>query len=136
LYRQVPSAADGVADALAAKALVLVESPRAAYWRGELLEVRWEDCPLLWELLGALARRGQQAQAVDRFCLSNPGSARAIVDRRSRLGRLLPIELDDQITAAGRRTYRLALAATDIALFQGEAEERLRERGGLDVTVS
>jgi len=78
----------------------------------------------------ALAARGRQAQAVDRLCLSHPDSARALVDRRSRRGRLLLPALDAPIGSAGRRTYPLGSAAEDIARFPVEAAEWVVERGG------
>lgn len=124
-YRQVPSAEDTLADLVAHKALVLVEAPRQVFWQQTELPVPWDANPLLWELLWALARRGQQGQRVDRFCLSNSESERAIVDRRSRLGRLLPAGLRALIRSAGRRTYRLDLAPEEIALVQRDDEPGL-----------
>jgi hypothetical protein len=69
---------------------------------------------------------------VDRFCLSNPESDRAIVDRRSRLGRLLPGGLDGLIRSSGRRAYRLQLPPGEVALFHVEQEERVEEAGPPD----
>ena len=85
--------------------------------RGGPVQAPWDANPLLWELLWELAGRARRSQAVDRFCLSNPEPGRAIVDRRSRLGRLLPPGLDGLIRAAGRRAYRLQLPPGEVALF-------------------
>ena len=132
LYREAPPAGDAVALAVASRALVLVESPRAAYWRGRPVQAAWDANPLLWELLWELAGRARRSQAVDRLCLSNPESERAIVDRRSRLGRLLPEGLDRLIRAAGRRAYRLGLPPGEVALFHVEQQERVEEAGPPD----
>jgi len=106
-------------------ALVGRASGAGAFWQHAEFHAAWDENPLLWELLWALARRGQQAQAVDRFCLSNSESDRAIVDRRSRLGRLLPAGLRARIRPAGRRSYRLDLAPEEIALVQRNDESGL-----------
>ncbi|MFL5531741.1 MAG: hypothetical protein ACJ8BC_07175 [Gemmatimonadales bacterium] len=129
LYQPAP-AEDVVALAVSTRALVLRESPRALYWQGQPVEAPWEANPLLWELLWTLASRARRGQAVDRFALSNSDSERAIVDRRSRLGRLLPRSLDERIRSAGRRSYRLELPPEQVALFCVEEEERVREEQG------
>ena len=67
----------------------------------------------MWEL----AVKAQEAAGVDPDSLSNRKSIRAIIDRRSWLGSMIPEALNDLIESAGRRTYRLELPRSDIQLF-------------------
>jgi len=66
---------------------------------------------------------------VDRDQLSNKKSERAIRDRRSDLGRLLPPELDAFIVSAGRYTYRLNLPPDESALLVHEDDVKIVDGG-------
>lgn len=130
LYRQPMEAEDLVDAVRQSKRLVLVDrAPRAVYWQGEVVDGDWDGKVKEWELLWMLAKRACQGRTVDRLDLSNPDSTRAIVDRRSRLSRMLPVVLDDAIEAVPTRAYRLTLAATDIVLLQFDDNQRLVEAG-------
>jgi hypothetical protein len=130
LYRQPMEAEDLVDAVRQSKRLVLVDrAPRAVYWQGEVVDGDWDGKVKEWELLWMLVKRACQGRTVDRLDLSNPDSTRAIVDRRSRLSRMLPVVLDDAIEAVPTRAYRLTLAATDIVLLQLDDNQRLVEAG-------
>lgn len=127
MYRTADDGREKLAKAVAEKRLVLVDSPRRAFWNSQRIDVDWERKPMLWELFWELASRAQRGLPVDRELLSNKKSERAIRDRRSDLGSLLPIDLNNQIVSAGRYTYRLKLSPEDIAIFVHEDEVRWME---------
>jgi hypothetical protein len=129
IYRAAHEGQIQFAKALAAKRLVLTDSPRSAYWNSQCIVANWERKTMLWELFWELAGRARLGLAVDRDCLSNKRSLRAIRDRRSDLGKLLPPELNDLIVAAGRYCYRLELPSEAIALLVHEDDE-LQHEGG------
>lgn len=129
IYREADKGEFQLAKALAAKQLVLTDSPRNAYWNSQRIEANWERKTLVWELLWELAGQARFRLAVDRDCLSNKNSLRAIRDRRSDLGKLLPPELNDLIVAAGRYSYRLDLPPDAIAVLVHEDDELQEECG-------
>jgi hypothetical protein len=116
-------------QAIASKNLVLVDSPRRAWWKQDRIEQDWDRKPMLWELLWELVARAKLGRTVDRDQLSNKKSERAIRDRRSDLGRLLPPELDALIVSAGRYTYRLNLPPDESALLVHEDDVQLVDGG-------
>lgn len=125
LYEQGPTVLDAFAVAVDSKRLVLLETPRRAFWDGKRIDADWDGNTLIWELLWELAHKRTQLKAVDRYCLSNSKSARAIVDRRSRLSKMIPIALDDKIIASGRRTYQVEIDPEDIALFLRKEQDQI-----------
>ncbi|HEV7225785.1 MAG TPA: hypothetical protein VGN42_23975 [Pirellulales bacterium] len=127
MYRTTDDVREKVDQAVAEKFLVLVESPRRAFCKSQRIDVDWERKTMLWELFWELASRAQRGLPVDRELLSNKKSARAIRDRRSDLGSLLPLELNERIISAGRYAYRLKLPPEDIAMFVHEDEVRWTE---------
>ncbi len=127
IYREADDGRDKLAQAVAEKSLVLADSPRRAFFNSQLIDVNWERKPMLWELLWELASRGQKGLPVDRELLSNKQSQRAIRDRRSDLGALLPSALNERIVSAGRYTYRLDLPPAAIAMFVQEDQVRWTE---------
>ena len=93
-----------------------------------VLDLLLRACYTLSEICETLEFRQERAKtrkAVDRFNLSGASSEDAIKHRRSRLKKLIPSDLNEQIESAGRRTYRLSLDPGEIALLRSEAEERL-----------
>ena len=133
LFSAKPTWEETLIQAIASKSLVLVESPRGAWWKRGRIDQDWDRKPKLWELLWELVARAQLGRTVDRFQLSNNKSERAIRDRRSDLGRLLPPELNALIVSAGQYTYRLNLPADESALLLREDEVQLVE-GGLSTS--
>jgi hypothetical protein len=129
IYRAADKGESQLAKALVAKRLVLTDSPRTAYWNSQRIEKNWERKTMLWELLWELADQARFGLAVDRDRLSNKSSVRAIRDRRSDLGKLLPPELNDLIVAAGRYSYRLDLPPDSVALLVHEDDELHEESG-------
>jgi hypothetical protein len=104
---------------------MLIEDPRSGFWDGEPLDVEWERHTMEWELLWTLAENALMRRVVDRFILSGDKSKDAIKHRRSRLKKLIPSELNQQIESAGRRTYQLNLNPSEIGLLRWETEEHL-----------
>src|SRR6185436_16207325 len=88
-----------------ARALVVVAGVgrREAYWRGRRLEVDWFAQQAPWDLLVALAEQAASGRGADAFTLGGGGTLK---DRRYRLRKLLPADLDAAIRPAGRGTYR------------------------------
>lgn len=127
IYRTADDGREKLAQSVADKFLVLADSPRRAFCNSQLIDVNWERKPMLWELLWELASRAQNGLPVDRELLSNKKSQRAIRDRRSDLGALLPPALNERIVSAGRYTYRLDLPPAEIAMFVQEDESRWTE---------
>lgn len=135
VYRAAHEGQSQLTNALAAKRLVLTDSPRNAYWDSQCIKANWERKTMLWELLWELADRARLGLAVDRDCLSNKKSLRAIRDRRSDLGKLLPPDLNELIVAAGRFSYRLELPPEAIALLVHEDDE-LQHAGGSQLDMA
>lgn len=136
IYRTADDGREKLAQSITENRLVLVESPRRAFFGAELILVDWDRKPMLWELLWELASRAQAGLSVDRELLSNKKSQRAIRDRRSDLGALLPPELNERIISAGRYTYRLNLPPTEIALFMHEDQARWMESPEMSLEAS
>lgn len=136
MYRTADDGREKLAKAVAEKTLVLVDSPRRAFWNSRRIDVDWERKPMLWELFWELASRAQRGLPVDRELLSNKKSERAIRDRRSDLGSLLPSELNKRIISAGRYTYRLKLPPEDVVMFVHEDEVRWMEEDAAALTAA
>ena len=136
MHRTADDGREKLSKAVAEKSLVLVDSPRRAFWNSRRIDVDWERKTMLWELFWELASRAQRGLPVDRELLSNKKSERANRDRRSDLGSLLPPELNERIVSAGRYTYRLNLPPEDIAIFVHEDEERWMEDDAAALTAA
>ena len=113
-----PDGEDLIQEAVAQHRLVLVSAPptRRVYWRGKCIAGRWRQGSAQWDLLRLLAggaaggtRRAPRGVAWDMVNRSSPD---AIVDRRSRLKKMLPCELDNLIvTTKGKRNVSAEPAA-------------------------
>jgi hypothetical protein len=112
-----------VALARRTRPLVLVEASGRllAYWRGAAVDRPWHRNPMAWELLWTLAENARARRDVGWDEVSRAETPRAIVDRRSRLGRLLPHDLNERIVPGeSSNRYRLALEPGEIGLFELE----------------
>jgi len=134
LLREIGDISDNPEEALAAAvatgALVLTESPRAAYWQGEEISIDWYERDALWTYLWELARNSKANRSIDRFSFGENASANYVVKQKSRLSAMaaFPLGLSDQIKSAGLGAQKLDLPPQQIRLFSLETVESLRER--------
>ena len=117
--------------AKSAGGLVLTESPREAWWKGNRIEIDWMAHDRPWQLLWEFARQTKSDGVVD--SISFEVSATVAQDYLKKLkGHLIALDgfpgsLSKVIKSAGRRTYRLTIAADKIRVFARGAGESLRE---------
>jgi len=78
---------EGLDQAIASGALVLVERPRAAYWAGQPMEVDWERRSALWEFFWELCRRAKARQSMDRIDLGESAHRDIVAKQKYRLRR-------------------------------------------------
>lgn len=134
LLREIGDLSDdpeaAIAAAVATGALVLVESPRAAYWEGEPIDIDWYDRSVLWTYLWELARHSKADQPIDSFTFGEHAAGDYVVKQKSRLSALeaFPVSLSDRIEPAGCGSQQLDLPPPQIRLFELETIETLRER--------
>lgn len=123
---------EAIAAAVATGALVLVEHPRAAYWKGEAMAVDWERRPTLWNFFWLLCQRGKARRPIDRTDFEAAADPAVVTKQKSRLRKLpgFPTDLGDLIQTVGRNTQQLALPAQEIRLFELVDYETLREHLG------
>jgi hypothetical protein len=133
LLRELGEAPDDPAEALEAAIasgdLVLVERPREAYWRGQLLGVDWERRPVMWDFFWQVCRQAKVGQAVDHTTF-NAADLDIVAHQKSRLRGLLgfPRDLGALIRPAGRYTQKLDMPRSQIRLFEVVGGETVRER--------
>jgi hypothetical protein len=130
LYRRDMDPAALIEETCRSCALVVVmgQGRREAFWQGRLLDVDWLAQRAQWEFLVELVKHASSKQGVD-ACDLGDGAPASLKDRRSRLKRLLPKDLDGRIKPAGRGTYILALEPGEIRLLSFEEDERLTAAG-------
>lgn len=121
---------EAIEVAIATGALVLVESPRAAYWEGQRIEIDWYDRSALWTYLWELARHSKANQSIDSLTFGDRAAGDYVVKQKSRLSGspAFPVCLSDRIRPVGCGSQRLDLAPPQIRLFELETIETLRER--------
>jgi hypothetical protein len=131
LYRRPVETEDWIAALVAAKRLVLVDRrPRSLYWEGQSVAGKWDRWPALWDFLWLLAGRARRQQPVHGDELTRPDAGcRTVVNRRHRLGNVLPSSLDMLIEDVRPKAYQLKLDPDDIALLEVDQEEQLVEVG-------
>jgi hypothetical protein len=115
--------------ARASSALVLVERPRAAYWKGQPIHVAWERHAALWGFFWELCRQAKAGRPLDPLDLGEQAHADSIAKQKSRLlGKAgFPVALGDRIQPTGRRTQKLDLPPHEIRLFEVVCVDRVRE---------
>ena len=129
---EAPDSEDLVAEAARRYDLVLVDAApnRRVYWKEERVKGPWGRRDAQWQLLRLLAEaapggRGSGTAAVgwDQVSRTSQG---AIVDRRSRLGRMLPHDLNGLIVpGADPGSYVLRLGAASVHLMDLPADQWL-----------
>jgi hypothetical protein len=110
--------------------LVLVQGDgsRRLYWQQQWRrETNWAGKTAIWDMLWALAGAAQRGQSVasDELTRSSPD---AFVDRRSRLRKFLPQDLDAMIVRVpGESAYRLEIDPRQVKLIQLESGQGFLE---------
>jgi hypothetical protein len=119
-----------IIEAAADGALVLVERPRAAYWKQEKLQVDWDAHPALWGYLFELCRNAKAGRPIDRLSFGDNFREDYFVKQKSRLSNVesFPPSLIDLIKPAGRGAQRLDIPPAQIRIFELVTTETLRER--------
>jgi hypothetical protein len=118
-----------VQEAIASGDLVLVEHPRAAYWRGQALNVDWDKRSALWNFLWVIGEHAKAGQAVDHTTF-NAADTAIVAKQKSRLRGLrgFPRALATLIQPVGRFTQKLNLPPLQIRLFEMTLGATVRER--------
>jgi hypothetical protein len=133
LLRELGEVSDDPEEAIqaarASSALVLVERPRTVYWKGEVIDVAWEQNAALWHFFWELCRRAKAGQPLDSLDLGEGAHPDSIAKQKWRLLRQagFPAELGDLIKPAGRHTQKLDLSAPQIRLFEVVCVDAVRE---------
>jgi hypothetical protein len=107
---------------IAAGGLVVIDTPRAAYWEGEPLDVDWARYGKPWEFLRALVYKAQLRACVverDLYGADSTGAS-TMANRFGALKRLVPASLWKYIVAVPPRSYRLELDPSAIHLLDSE----------------
>ena len=91
--------------------LVLVETPRAAYWNYELIDLNWYRIPRMWEYLWRLAEHGHRGEAILREQFGDSGDVKFLTKLKSRLKgkKAFPGSLIKKIECRGTGTQILDL---------------------------
>lgn len=106
--------------AIATSALVLLADPRQAFWRGEVIDVDWDDKAASWSFFCELAKLSKFRQAVTYLDIGESATSGALSTRKYRLTHEegFPRELADLVQTAPGGGYRLGLQPQDIRLFE------------------
>jgi hypothetical protein len=106
--------------ATSTSALVLVASPRQAFWRGESIDIDWEYYATAWSFFWELARKSKRKQTVTHFDLGENVTPTALSTRKNRLVKYesFPNELVNLVESVRSEGYRLSLSPQDIRLFE------------------
>ena len=120
---------EALEEAIASSDLVVVEHPRAAYWRGQPISVDWGRRSAPWNFLWVICEHAKAGKAVDHTTF-NAADAAIVAKQKSRLRGLkgFPRALAALIQPAGRYTQKLNLPPPQIRLFEMTLGERVRER--------
>ena len=114
-----PAAA--VEHAVARGGLVVVESPRGAYWEGKPIPIDWERHGRPWALLFELARQAKAGAAVDAEVFHSGATAdrRYVSKLKNRLVNTpdFPPDLGMAVVRVGPGTYRLDLPPEQVRVF-------------------
>jgi hypothetical protein len=128
-FGEFADAEEAMQAAIDAEEFVLIEYPRAAYWRGEQIEIDWTKENASWEFLWELGRCGKADQFIDSMSLGENSHPDIIAKRKSRLTKTptFPCDLADSINRSGRGSQKLTLPPERIRIFEKTIGEKLRE---------
>jgi len=124
LLREIGESADNpeqlVDKATESGALVLIEQPREAYWKTEMIEIDWETNPVLWNFLWELARHAKGNRPIDNLTFGDHKKDGYASKLKYRLvnDEVFPDELRQLIKPAGKGSIKLNLARSLIRIFQ------------------
>jgi hypothetical protein len=118
-----------VSAAVLAGGLVMVDSPRAVYWKGSEIELDWTSRSALWNYLIELARLAKTRQALDRLLFGREVDVNYLTKLKSSVKKLkgFPSDLTSRIVTAGRGSQRLDIEPTLIRIFERDTIETLQE---------
>jgi hypothetical protein len=133
LLRELGEVSDDPEEAIEAaqnsSALVLVERPRAVYWKGRPITVDWQRYTASWQFFWELCRQAKAGRPLDPLDLAESAHVDSIAKQKWRLLRKsgFPRALGDLIKPCGPRTQKLELPPQQIRLFELASVDRLRE---------
>jgi hypothetical protein len=106
--------------------LVIVESPRAAYWRGEEIGIDWEGSHALWDYFHRVCEQASRGLGADASHFREGCQPEMISHRKCRLVNddNFPIELRDLIRVSGAE-HRLHLSPNEICFLRLRIQESL-----------
>lgn len=124
------NADEALERAVKSSALVLVESPRSAYWRGEKIEISWQRRPARWDFFWTLCQVAKHGKSIDDTMFGDDVAPGYAAKTKCTLGKTpeFPEELHALIVPAGRGSLKLNLAKNEIRLFETESFDHLREK--------
>jgi hypothetical protein len=116
--------------AIASGDLVLVENPRAAYWRSQPITVDWEKRSALWIFFWELCKHAKAGKGIDRLTFGTQAHRDIVAKQKTRLFAEpgFPSDLGKLIKPIGRGTQKLDFPAASIRLFEMSIAEPVRER--------
>jgi hypothetical protein len=119
-------------EAISSHQLVLVRGNgrHLAYWKRKKIQAGWDPCARIWELFWQLAESAHRTGGeVSWDQLTDCQNEKQIIHRRSRLKKMIPVDLNDLIKPGSEpRTYKLKMDANQIELIELELGEWLMER--------
>lgn len=122
---------DAVEWAVQAGHLVVVETPRQAFWEQMEIKIKWARHNVSWKLLWELARVSKAGEVLDAesFRGAPTSNAACLTKARSRLvnSDQFPTSLEDRIVVARRASYRIDLPAEQIRVFESVGGGSIRE---------
>ena len=133
LLRELEEVPDDPSEALEAAIasgdLVLVENPRAVYWRSQPLTVDWEKRSALWLFFWQLCQHAKAGKGIDRHTFGNQAHRDIVAKQKARLLAQpgFPSELGNLIKPIGRGTQKLDFPAARIRVFEMSRAEPLQE---------
>lgn len=121
---------EALTAAIAAGHLVLVEHPRAAYWKENEISIDWHRYNACWEFLWELSCQAKAGQPIDRCTFGASAAEDVIAKRKHRLVAMpeFPVDLADLMCPVGRGTQTLNLPRERIRLFEQSDSSTLVER--------
>lgn len=123
---------ESLAKAIAQGHLVLVETPREAYWGGKKIDINWEKYDASWSFFWELCSQAKIGRGVDRTHFSQKYARSYVSKAKHKLTSHVkfPTTLREQIVPFGRGTQKINLPPASIRIFEVSTIDSLRERNG------